>query len=903
MMKNIRYGFFALIIVLLYSCASLESVKWIKTGEEISLYLQNPDTAFIYTWQGDSFEGIANGNGTLIYSDNEGKLINQKTNAFYGAINNELVVSLDDGSKFIGNIIDDMMTGYGVLVKDRDLYIGEFLNSKPNGYLKLFKNNKLFYDGNWNDGTFNGEGTLYKEDGTIKSGTWDHGKLTQTFVDITLPSGHYKGYARNGKPDGLGKMEYANGTSYQGKWSEGLWNGEGLYVSVADSVYGIWEKGKVCGNVVYRNKDLIYEGTFDNNSPLGVGNLTTKDGTYYSGMWLDGKRCGMGDMIFANGDRYSGDWTNNAFDGFGEYHYVNQHAIYQGEWKEGLQHGNGLYKCPDFSYDGEWDQGWMDGDGTLVFKNKDKYEGTLHENIIDGVGCYTYANGNRYEGEFVEGKLCGLGAFQFKNGNRFEGEFYNGKIYGDGTMYLKTKDGFVSITGFWPLDGSFPKEASILFANGDLYEGPLNKGVPTDAGTWVSGKERQANIDKVENSAAHKVNELYKKHRETIDYCLLGASVVVTAVEIESAGSLAGIPIAVIAQDVNMGINVVDAGMAITSAAIDVYENDQLGEDNTEATKALATEVGMNVAFIVVPKVLAKAAKPLGKMVKNVARSSAAANALKNAGKLIIKKSAILFTKGKVFGKSIKISISETKGYLKVEKAFFRTRIGRAVGSLLVREKHQMVKYASFLQKVKTNPEIKSKLKMSLNGDPKNLRHNLSLCGTGKFEKLNKRISSYNKLPRTQVEAHHVIPSNPQTENGRKAKEIWNRFFDSVDHPCNGIWLGRSHDKLGYKALAKGTNHVSNSYKGERSYEAKVSKALIDTYNKYKNKYAKNPEMMQKVLAETVDNLKEQLYKGKLAIGSGSHTVHTPWSIFTGKIGVVSDASQNIIIAVNHLAQ
>lgn len=46
-------------------------------------------------------------------------------------------------------------------------------------------------------------------------------------------------------------------------------------------------------------------------------------------------------------------------------------------------------------------------------------------------------------------------------------------------MYLINKKETVAITGFWPADGSFPKEASILFANGDLYEGPLHNGVPT----------------------------------------------------------------------------------------------------------------------------------------------------------------------------------------------------------------------------------------------------------------------------------------------------------------------------------------------------------------------------------------------------------------------------------------
>ena len=44
-----------------------------------------------------------------------------------------------------------------------------------------------FYDGNWKDGAFWGEGTLYKEDGSIKSGEWNNGTLIQTLVDKNLP--------------------------------------------------------------------------------------------------------------------------------------------------------------------------------------------------------------------------------------------------------------------------------------------------------------------------------------------------------------------------------------------------------------------------------------------------------------------------------------------------------------------------------------------------------------------------------------------------------------------------------------------------------------------------------------------------------------------------------------------
>ena len=235
-----------------------------------------------------------------------------------------------------------------------ELLSGEmFHESKPNGYLKLYRNGKLYYEGYWENGTFNGEGTLYKEDGSVKTGDWVAGRLSQTLVDVQLPQGHYYGYAKDGKPDGLGKIDYADGVFYQGKWEAGLWEGEGLYINANDSVYGIWEKGKICGDVIYRTPQLYFEGTFIDNVPVGAGNLAQSDGSYYSGFWLDGKREGNGDIIFSNGDSYSGEWTNNEFNGFGVYEYAAAKAVYQGEWADGLQNGNGFYKCPQFSYNGQ----------------------------------------------------------------------------------------------------------------------------------------------------------------------------------------------------------------------------------------------------------------------------------------------------------------------------------------------------------------------------------------------------------------------------------------------------------------------------------------------------------------------------------------------------------------------
>ena len=885
------------ILSLISACSFMEESLWLRTGEGVLLWASLSDTTKSFVWEGYVIDSIPNGNGILSVIDEEGNESDFNENMFYGTSSQENVITMDDGGRYVGALMDDKMEGFGVLVKGNEIYIGTFHESKPNGFLKLYRNDRLYYEGYWKDGTFNGEGTLYKEDGSIKTGDWVAGRLSQTLVDAQLPQGHYHGYTKDGKPDGLGKMDYANGTSYQGKWKAGLWEGEGLYISGNDSVYGVWEKGRICGDVIYRTPQLYFEGTFVDNIPVGAGNLAQSDGSYYSGFWLDGKREGNGDMIFSNGDSYTGEWANNKFDGFGVYEYAAAKAVYQGDWSGGLQNGNGFYKCPQFSYNGQWEKGWMDGDGVLTFSNGDRYEGTVHENIIDGIGSYNYASGNWYEGEFVNGKMNGLGVFQFKNGNRFEGEFYDGKIYGDGTMYLVGDKGTVSITGFWPKDGSFPKEASILFENGDLYEGPLKNGVPTQEGTWISGEERQEKLDKVNKSALHKANELYKKHRETINWCLMGASAVVTAIEVASGPT----PIAAIAQGVNMAINVVDASMAIASASIDVMENVQLGADNKEAIQNLTTEVSMNAAFVFVPKVAKVTVKPLKSGVKYVVRSQLAEQILKG-GKNIAKKSALRFIRGKINGKAIRLSVAK-KGR-KIEETLVQSKVTRkpmtALGRLLARFKDQTVSYSSYLKQSKANPSLKNQLRFSKEGSSKNLGYNLNLYGTQKWFDKNRRYKKYQNLPKSQIEAHHVIPSNPKTDIGKKAREIWVKYFGSVDHPCNGIWLGRA-DKDGiYKALGKGSNHSSNSLK----YEQKVCRDLVNACNKYEKQYANNPEMMRQVLAETVDNLKKQLYKGELAIGSDSHTVHTVWSIFKNKNnpGIISNAAQKIMVPILNLA-
>lgn len=871
-----------------FSCTS-ETFGWITTDESAKIWCGLQDTTYQYSWTGETFDSVAHGKGVLKIYD-EGNVVSESgTNAVYGSLCAEDIVKVADNEYYIGAVSDNLFQGFGVYKKDKDLYIGSFKDSKPDGFLKWYTADKLHYSGMWKEGNFNGEGTLYKEDGKIRTGEWENGNLTQALVEQEVKEGHYKGYVKKGRPDGIGKMAYAKGGDYSGYWKNGKWNGEGVYTVGTDTIVGTWEKGKLTGDVIYKTDKLFYEGSFVDNMPTGIGNLTVVDNSYYTGNWVDGKRAGLGEIYFANGDSYSGEWEDNTFHGTGRYVYASENAVYNGDWEKGLHNGVGEYTSPKFSYQGNWEKGWMEGEGRITFENGDVYDGTFHENLLDGIGTYRYSNGNFYEGEFVEGRMTGLGVFHFKKGDVFEGEFVNGKIYGDGTLYLVDKNKDVTIiTGFWDIDGSFPKNVSIVFPDGDMYEGPFQNGQLSEEGQWTTAKERQQKIDKINNSTAHKFNELYKKHRETINWCIIGVSGVVTAVEVAAVATGVGAPVAAVAHGVNMAINVVDAGMAVASAAIDYQEAATMGEDTSDAAKNLALEVSVNLASVAIPKVMSKALKPLGKPLKGVVRSAAAGMGM------IAKKSALKFTKGKIFGRIVKISAVKLRnGVRKVEKTLVRnehTQKPTIAGMrLLTGRKSQYVSLKAFQKILKKNPELKKSMRMSAEGSSKNLGRNMRMMGTNKFVKLNERIKRYLRLPKLQIEPHHIIPSNPQTASGRQARNIWVKYFGSVDHPLNGIWLGRN-GKKGYYGIAKGTNHVSNT----KEYEEEVAKIVIATYKKYGKKYAKNPEMMQKVLAEAVDQLKDQLYRGKLQIGK-EKIVHTSWSIFKQPVaGVAKEVKQMV---------
>jgi hypothetical protein len=84
---------------------------------------------------------------------------------------------------------------------------------------------------------------------------------------------------------------------------------------------------------------LDYTGLTKNGTPNGNGTMTWKNGSNYTGQWIDGMKSGFGLINYFgdpfNGESYQGYWKNDMKNGFGTYiHSKNSTNVkYEGNYK------------------------------------------------------------------------------------------------------------------------------------------------------------------------------------------------------------------------------------------------------------------------------------------------------------------------------------------------------------------------------------------------------------------------------------------------------------------------------------------------------------------------------------------------------------------------------------------
>jgi hypothetical protein len=142
-------------------------------------------------------------------------------------------------------------------------------------------------------------------------------------------------------------------------------------------------------NIIYRNKDGTYFGTFLNNTKNGRGKMVYTNGDVYEGEWNNNKKNGHGKMIYSNGDVHEGFWEkDNKKNGYCKMIYSNG-DVYEGEWKDNKRKGKMVY-ANGIVCEGEWKDGDENGYCKCVYKNGDVYEGECKNYKRDGKGIMIY---------------------------------------------------------------------------------------------------------------------------------------------------------------------------------------------------------------------------------------------------------------------------------------------------------------------------------------------------------------------------------------------------------------------------------------------------------------------------------------------------------------------------------
>lgn len=146
----------------------------------------------------------------------------------------------------------------------------------------------------------------------------------------------------------------------------------------------------------------IYEGESQHGIAHGKGKLTYKDGKSFAGEFSHGKAQSKGTFYFKNGQVwYDGEIFDFVFEGKGVLKCENPVPIQNSVDAEDFG-GIGNYWV---KYEGEFKGGKKHGNGVLHFTNGDKFTGEFKGDKVDGRGTFEQRDGKVVKGTWYDNKL------------------------------------------------------------------------------------------------------------------------------------------------------------------------------------------------------------------------------------------------------------------------------------------------------------------------------------------------------------------------------------------------------------------------------------------------------------------------------------------------------------------
>lgn len=196
-----------------------------------------------------------------------------------------------NGDKYVGDIVNGEPNGFGIMTfTSGDIAKGQWIEGPLiNGYGKISYSTGYEYTGEFVNGLKQGYGNFFKEgkDTSKYEGQYLNDKRSG-FGKLINKYGVYIGEFKNDDFDGHIVSKYNDGDSFEGEYSNGKREGKGVYRY--DSGDGDFSK---------------YEGMYKNGKKHGFGKLTSRDGAYHEGQFVNDEEEGTFKYVTSAGKVYS----------------------------------------------------------------------------------------------------------------------------------------------------------------------------------------------------------------------------------------------------------------------------------------------------------------------------------------------------------------------------------------------------------------------------------------------------------------------------------------------------------------------------------------------------------------------------------------------------------------------
>ena len=136
----------------------------------------------------------------------------------------------------------------------------------------------------------------------------------------------YEGEFKNGKPDGVGTMDFGGGDKYVGEFKEGAEHGKGILFKQNKLQEVIYVNGKIVqqqSEFVIGGNALKVEGCIGGDCYNGYGEIKFGSGSMYKGNFVYGMREGNGTFYFASGNILEGQFKHD-LPLNGKFNYANE---------------------------------------------------------------------------------------------------------------------------------------------------------------------------------------------------------------------------------------------------------------------------------------------------------------------------------------------------------------------------------------------------------------------------------------------------------------------------------------------------------------------------------------------------------------------------------------------------